>query len=107
MLSNIRGISTLTADQQEHAAVSTAHTADQKKHAAQQPVMRCVATIDFHTLYPRQLSQTKKHTAAFCTTEAQHTLLCTTRKPIPGLLGNIRATEAQYCCVPHANPYVE
>ena len=54
MLSNIRGITTRAADQQEHAAVITAHTADQQKDAAQQPVMRCshasLATVVFHTL---------------------------------------------------------
>ena len=55
MLSNIRGMTTRTADQQEHALIiSTAQTADQQKHAAQQPVVRCrhvsLATIDFHTL---------------------------------------------------------
>ena len=73
MLSNIRGITARAADQQEHAAISTA---DQQRHAAQQPVMRCshvlLATIDIYPLYPRQLSQEKRHTAAFCTTEAQH-----------------------------------
>ena len=86
-LSNIRGIRTRAADQQEHAVISTARTADQQKHAAQQPVMRCshvsLATIDLHTLYPEHLPQKKKHTAAFCTTEAQHM-----RKPI--CLSNIR-----------------
>ena len=59
MLSNIRGITTRAVDQQEHAAISTAHAADQQKHAAQQPVIWCshvsLATIDFHTLYPRHV----------------------------------------------------
>ena len=70
MLSTIRGITAHAADQQESAQHA------QQRHAAQLPVMRCsnvlLATIDIYTLYPRQLSQEKRHTAAFCTTEAQH-----------------------------------
>ena len=70
MLSNIGGIRTRPADQQEHAGISTARTAYQQKHAGQQPVMRCshvsLAAIDVYTLYPRHLSQktsTQQHFA--------------------------------------------